>query len=368
MLTVESFRLNGMYVVSKSPVVLCEKSPRFLLFEVKSKLPLKMHSYESIMIDISPLHAFIDPVFASDLIYAINEVIMDSKITKESQQNEIEREYHSIGKFSRHSFYSVKKINISPIFIDCLKINSLRTNRLPRPEKFSTFLLFGKYLFLPISLNKCFDEYKCNNIRAQLNNFLKSLAEVYMNQISFSFSDYFKVLKDSSLIKVSSEKFIDIIVNQDENDLKRYKKKALIVSPERIPRAFPMNRISSVLNDENRKITCQYSLSQFYFQIDDDHHREYLLLMIHSNMNQNNEIFFLCIFNHYVVHLAENLRDILAVIKIEDLKKIDVNGKNVSLASKKETILFTCENNEDAKLVISMIESIAGRIHLLGSF
>lgn len=357
-----------MYVVSKSPVVLCEKSPRFLLFEVKSKLPLKMHSYESIMIDISPLHAFIDPVFASDLIYAINEVIMDSKITKESQQNEIEREYHSIGKFSRHSFYSVKKINISPIFIDCLKINSLRTNRLPRPEKFSTFLLFGKYLFLPISLNKCFDEYKCNNIRAQLNNFLKSLAEVYMNQISFSFSDYFKVLKDSSLIKVSSEKFIDIIVNQDENDLKRYKKKALIVSPERIPRAFPMNRISSVLNDENRKITCQYSLSQFYFQIDDDHHREYLLLMIHSNMNQNNEIFFLCIFNHYVVHLAENLRDILAVIKIEDLKKIDVNGKNVSLASKKETILFTCENNEDAKLVISMIESIAGRIHLLGSF
>lgn len=91
-----------------------------------------------------------------------------------------------------------------------------------------------------------------------------------MNQISFSFSDYFKVLKDSSLIKVSSEKFIDIIENQDENDLKRCKKKALIVSPERIPRAFPMNRISSVLNDENRKITCQYSLSQFYFQIDDD--------------------------------------------------------------------------------------------------
>lgn len=85
-------------------------------------------------------------------------------------------------------------------------------------------------------------------------------------------------------------------------------------------------------------------------------------------MNQNNENSFLCIFNHYVVHFAENLRDILAVIKIEDLKKIDVNGKNVSLASKKETILFTCENNEDAKLVISMIESIAGRIHLLGSF
>lgn len=270
LLTVESFRLNDMYVVSKSPVVLCEKSPRFLLFEVKSKLPLKKHSYESIMIDISPLHAFIDPVFASDLIYAINEVIMDSKITKESQQNEIKRENHSIEKFSRHSFYSVKKINISPISIDCLKINSIRTNRLPRPEKFSTFLLFGKYLFLPISLNKCFDEYKCNNIRAPLNNFLKSLAEVYMNQISFSFSDYFKVLKDSSLIKVSSEKFIDIIENQDENDLKRYKKKALIVSPERIPRAFPMNRISSVLNDENRKITCQYSLSQFYFQIDDD--------------------------------------------------------------------------------------------------
>ena len=82
--------------------------------------------------------------------------------------------------------------------------------------------------------------------------------------------------------------------------------------------------------------------------------------------NENNtEISFLTIFDHFIVHLSEDLKTIKIVIKMNNSINTKIEGNQIFVSNRKNNIKFICENEEDMKLVVTTIKSICDRIQLL---
>lgn len=133
-ITIDSFHVNDMCIASKSPVVICEKEPKFLTLKLKTKLPFGMHSFDNLSIKIAPIHLFIDIKFVLDICFTISEYLEHFKIELEKIKEVDE------SKLKRFSFYSLKHLFISPLHIEFTLVKSKgRLNRVPYPKRRTLF-------------------------------------------------------------------------------------------------------------------------------------------------------------------------------------------------------------------------------------
>lgn len=372
---VDSFHVNDMFIASKSPVVVCEEELNFFTLKLKSNLPLKMHSFESIDIKIAPIHIFVDIKFILDICFALNGFLENFKF--EVNQIKTRKEVDE-NKLRRFSFYSVKKLMISPIRFEFTFVKSKgRLNRVPLPQKknFILSLLIKNVFYIPLETHKEFTGIKMHHIRAPIHNFINSLMICYLNQVTQA-DIYNLVFRDSSLFNLSMTEnfldFIDDIFNDSNsnansaNSSSSNKANRIIAKPERIPRAFPLNRIvsaSSGLNNDPKNNYCysRYSLAQFVFQ--KTHPYESLLSLVDSKSNHENRV--LVIFNHYIVVLSDNLQFVKMELKIDDLLSISHHANLLFMTHKNnQKINFVCEDDHEARLIVTIIRSLADRMQL----
>ena len=151
-----------------------------------------------------------------------------------------------------------------------------------------------------------------NNTKKLINIYGISSALLFLHSQNIIHRDLkpSNILEDDHLYPQISDFGISRSFEQKELFDESNQNKALntIAKPEKIPRAFPLNRIisvsSSFTNGSKVNNYCRYSLAQFTFQ--KTHPYESLLVLVDSKFDDDKV---LAIFNHYIVIFSSNLQE-----------------------------------------------------------
>ena len=412
-ITIDSIQIDDTYSASKMPVILFVPQPKILRISLKSRKAINIKSFDNLNIDFAKIQVFLDLAFISDLYTVIrsiyNEATYENKyhpaLTNSSLNN---NQSKSI------SFYSFNQIQISPIKLDFSYRGT--SGRLYRysPSKdlrINIIRIIPNVSGAPIKLK----EIKYENLRAPLHSIQESLFECYKaafvrsiwsiaghSDFLFNAVGIFKSVKDiivSNDDKTRQEKIknaggqvlqgtegavrgLSSVINMTKDIAKPGKMKSLLSgfanilekgankiqsakqelvdevlpNPKRYALAFPMCRVTSDIRNERS------SLMQHMFN--KKHPNERLLNVI--DLKQNSFVFTL--FDNYIVLYNLNLSNIINETKISKINDIFQKENNIVLildtSVGPKTFNFICENEQKARSIIILIQSIINQNRL----